>query len=81
MICRPCREGADLARAYRTGAIAWYGDEKAATREVTLHHHQCEGCDCQHGVNVGTPPMVTDEKGRALRPVAAGEHVTAVLGR
>jgi hypothetical protein len=79
MICASCRYGGDLSLSYRLGLIPWIGDPR---RDVQAAHDLCRGatwCDCQHKFNIGAPPMVTDEKGIALRPVHAGEQVRVVL--
>lgn len=79
MICKPCRAGGDVSRGLRLGHIGRYGNPDAPREMAESLHAECKGCDCQHRVNVGPPPLVTDENGRALRDIHEGEWVRIVL--
>jgi hypothetical protein len=64
MICAPCATAADLATALRAGLepIAWTwpqqtpevgGKEMIVTPAVLDQIHSlCQGCDCQHRINL-----------------------------
>jgi hypothetical protein len=55
MICRPCATGVDLATLYRTDTPesqrigVRHAQAQATIREA---HKQCDGCDCQHKINL-----------------------------